>query len=86
MPSLYACYAFKMMSKCRTWFMQVPRVHALLARKLTAQDRAGALVVKGPSELHMQAVELRQQALHLLSYALGDGLAAEYVLLQLLSR
>lgn len=30
---------------------QVPRVHAILVRKVTACDRAGELVIKGPSQL-----------------------------------
>ena len=67
--------------------MQVPRLHAILTRKLTACDRAGPLVVKGPSELQAKGQQMRQQALQLLSHALGkDALAAEYLLLQLLSR
>ncbi|KAK9801980.1 hypothetical protein WJX73_005870 [Symbiochloris irregularis] len=66
---------------------KVPRLHALLVRKVSSADRAGPLLIKSDSELQCRALELRPQALKLLSHALGgDQLSAEYLLLQLLSR
>ena len=66
------------------WPGQVPRLHAILVKKLDA--RCMALPMQ-PSQAKLAAQYARQQALHLLRLAVGgDALAAEYLLLQLLAR
>ena len=64
--------------------MQVPRLHAILIKKLDARSMTGLMQ---PSQAQSAAQQARQQALHLLRMAVGgDALVAEYLLLQLLAR
>ena len=66
---------------------QVPRVHALLATKLKGTEELPLIPFKGSRELEAQATELRQVALdHIKPAVGGDNLAAQYLLLQLVSR
>lgn len=63
---------------------QVPRLHAVLVKKLDARSMA---LPMQPSQAREAAQGARQQALHLLRLGVGgDALAAEYLLLQLLAR
>ncbi|KAK9804871.1 hypothetical protein WJX72_009431 [[Myrmecia] bisecta] len=65
----------------------VPRLHAILVNKQTGPASSPALPIKDASQIASRGLELRQHALGLLGRALGgDMLAAEYVLLQLVSR
>ena len=67
--------------------MQVPRIHALTTAKLTGGEDLPLITYKGSQQRREQVAELRSAALEVLSSALGgDQLAAEYVLLQLVSR
>ena len=65
---------------------QVPRVHAILATK--QQSTLPAAAAAAATALQpAQVPELRAAAIQILASALGgDALAAEYLLLQLLSR
>ena len=63
---------------------QVPRLHAVLVKKLDARCMTLPMQL---SQAKLAAQSARQQALHLLRLAVGgDALAAEYLLLQLLAR
>ena len=77
------CIGFRSAEGCLS-LMQVPRLHAILLKKLDPCSFVGplSLVSAGSS-----AQQSRQQVLHLLCLAVGgDALAAEYLLLQLLAR
>lgn len=65
----------------------MPRIHALAAAKVTRVDALPIIAFKGAEERQAQVAELRTVALkYLQSILFGDDIAAEYVLLQLISR
>ena len=67
--------------------MQVPRMHAITAVKLKGTEDLPLIAYKGSKERQAQVAELRATALSFLQTALGgDRLAAEYLLLQMVSR
>ncbi len=68
--------------------LQVPRIHAVLVQPChTSLASRQVLPFKSDEQLQLRAGELRLQAIKLLAVALGDDmLAAEYLLLQLVSR
>ena len=67
--------------------IQVPRLHALAALKRNGTEDLPIITYKGSAERQAQVAELRQACLEFLQAALGgDRLAAEYILLQLVSR
>ena len=72
----------------RPGLLQVPRIHAVLVHPCHASLASRqVLPFKSDEQLQLRAGELRLQAIKLLAVALGeDMLAAEYLLLQLVSR
>lgn len=67
--------------------LQLPRVHAVLVSKLSESEQLPVITFKDSMQRQAQVAELRAAALDFLSASLGgDRLAAEYVLLYLLSR
>ena len=67
--------------------VQVPRLHALAAVKVNGSEELPIITYKCTLERQAQVAELRQKALQFLQGVLfGDKVAAEYVLLQLVSR
>lgn len=66
---------------------QVPRVHALAIDRATGLEDLPVIAYQSNLELQSQIIELRKAALQFLQGLLfGDQIAAEYVLLQLVSR
>lgn len=67
--------------------IQVPRVHALAWLKIKSTEDLPVISFKSSAERQAQVAELRQAALSFLQTLLfGDQIAAQYVLLQLVSR
>ena len=66
---------------------QVPRIHALSWTKIRSTEDLPVIAFKSSAERQAQVAELRQTALKFLETLLfGDKTAAQYVLLQLVSR
>ena len=72
----------------RPGLLQVPRIHAVLVQPCHASLASRqVLPFKSDEQLQLRAGELRLEAIKLLAVALGDDmLAAEYLVLQLVSR